>query len=140
MLNEIAKNSKGGTFSVANSGNLNIVFSQCLGSLLSAHVPDVKVILRPLSDKVNKREKVESKIIKVYAGKYPQIRDESNGEVTISFGNLYLKEIHTLLVRLFLPAVTEEVDLDALEITCTYRFVAFFLLIDTCSRVSIVGY
>ncbi|CAO2833624.1 unnamed protein product [Amaranthus hypochondriacus] len=121
VLNAIAKNSSGGTFSFASPGNLSIAFSQCLGGLLSVLVQDVKLILIPLTDKVSRREKVTTKIIKVYAGNYPQTRDDSTGAVTVFFGDLYQKEIRTVLVDLFLPAVSQEVDLDALEISCTYR-------------------
>ena len=98
-----------------------------MGGLLSVLVQDVKLVLIPLTDKVSRREKVTTKIIKVYAGNYPQTTDDSTGAVTVFFGDLYQKEIRTVLVDLFLPAVTQEVDLDALEISCTYRFVLILL-------------
>lgn len=124
VLNDIAKKSNGGTFSLSNPGDLSVVFSQCLGGLLSVLVQEVKLILTPQTDKVSRREKVTTKINKVYAGNYPQSTDAATGIVTVTFGDLYQSEIRTVLVDLFLPAVSKEVDLDALEIVCSYRFVA----------------
>lgn len=121
VLNDIAKKSNGGTFSLSNPGDLSVVFSQCLGGLLSVLVQEVKLILTPQTDKVSRREQVTTKINKVYAGNYPQSTDAATGIVTVTFGDLYQSEIRTVLVDLFLPAVSKEVDLDALEIVCSYR-------------------
>ncbi|XP_021759388.1 uncharacterized protein LOC110724272 [Chenopodium quinoa] len=121
VLNAVAKNSNGGTFSLANPGDLSIAFFQCLAGLLSVLVQEVKLILRPLEDKVSRREKVKTKIIKVFAGNYPQSTDDATGSVTVSFGDLYQFEIRSVLVDLLLPKVTKEVDLDVLKIVCTYR-------------------
>lgn len=126
VLTHIAENSNGGTFSIANPGQLSVVFSQCLGGLLSVLVQDVELILEPLTGKVSKRENVTTEIKMVNAGNYPQSTDDATGSVTVSFGNLYQKEIRKVLVELFLPKITNNpdkptVDLDALEISCSYR-------------------
>lgn len=106
---------------MASSEDLSIVFSRCLGELLGVLVQDVKLVLKPLEDKVSKKEMVTTKINEVYVGNYPQTRDETTGTVTVSFGNIYQKEIREVLVDLILPKVHDEVDLDALEIVCNYR-------------------
>ncbi|KAI8000461.1 E3 ubiquitin-protein ligase WAVH1 [Camellia lanceoleosa] len=67
VLNAIANHSMGGTFShVSNQNNLSIAFSQCLAGLLTMAVQDLKLTVT----------KVESTIVKVSAGNYPQSRDD----------------------------------------------------------------
>ncbi|KAH7854561.1 hypothetical protein Vadar_015355 [Vaccinium darrowii] len=111
VLTAIADNSFGGTFSdVQNEDSLSIAFSQCLGGLLSVVVQDLKLTVK----------KIESTIDKVCAGNYPQSRDDTAGSVTISFGDLYIKEIRKVIVDLLLPAVSSRVGADVLEINYTY--------------------
>lgn len=113
MLKAIADNSFGGTFSdVQNEDNLSIAFSQCLGGLLSVVVQDLKLTVT----------KLESTIEKVSAGDYPQSRDDTVGSVTISFGDLYIKELRKVIVDLLLPAVSSRMGADVLEINYTYRW------------------
>ncbi|KAG5542279.1 hypothetical protein RHGRI_021969 [Rhododendron griersonianum] len=112
VLKAIADNSIGGTFSdVQNEDNLSIAFSQCLGGLLSVVVQDLKLTVT----------KLESTIEKVSAGDYPQSRDDTDGSVTISFGDLYIKELRKVIVDLLLPAVSSRMGADVLEINYTYR-------------------
>ncbi|KAL5538364.1 hypothetical protein UlMin_046298 [Ulmus minor] len=111
VLKAIADNSMGGTFSdVQNQNNLSIAFSQCLAGLLTVAVQDLKLTVT--------RGKDESTIQKVSAGNYPQSMDASS--VTISFGDLYHKEVRKVLVDLLLPAVSTQRDADVLHITYTY--------------------
>ncbi|CAL5395109.1 unnamed protein product [Camellia sinensis] len=110
VLNAIANNSVGGTFSdVRNHDNLSIAFSQCLAGLLTVVVQELKLTVT----------RVESTIIKVSAGNYIQSKDDAAGSVTVSFGNLYLKEVRKVIVDLLLPAASPAGS-DVLEITYTY--------------------
>ncbi|KAH7854257.1 hypothetical protein Vadar_011806 [Vaccinium darrowii] len=111
VLKAITDKSFGGTFAdVQNEDNLSIAFSQCLGGLLSVVVQDLKLTVT----------KIESTIKNVSAGSYPQSRDDTAGSVTITFGDLYAKELRKVIVDLLLPAVTERVGADILEISYTY--------------------
>ena len=113
MLKAIANNSKGGTFSdVQNQDNLSIAFSQCLAGLLTVVVQDLKLTV----------SQVESTIEKVSAGNYPQSRDNDAGSVTVSFGDLYNKEVRKVIVDLLLPAVESRVGADILEINYNYKW------------------
>ena len=108
-------NSKGGTFSdVQNQDNLSIAFSQCLGGLLTVVVQDLNLTIKQVDD--------ESKIEKVFAGNYPQIRN-NDGSITISFGELYNREVRKVMVDLLLPAVESRKSPDVLEVSYTYRWV-----------------
>ncbi|CAL5440764.1 unnamed protein product [Camellia sinensis] len=111
VLNAIANHSMGGTFSeVRNQNNLSIAFSQCLAGLLTVVVQDLKLTVT----------KVESTIVKVSAGNYPQSKDDDAGPVTVSFGDLYNKEVRKVIVDLLLPAASRPAGSDVLEITYTY--------------------
>ncbi|GMQ09728.1 hypothetical protein CsSME_00052998 [Camellia sinensis var. sinensis] len=101
----------GGTFSeVRNQNNLSIAFSQCLAGLLTVVVQDLKLTVT----------KVESTIVKVSAGNYPQSKDDDASPVTVSFGDLYNKEVRKVIVDLLLPAASRPAGSDVLEITYTY--------------------
>lgn len=65
--------------------------------------------------------KVGPKIEKVSAGDYFQSRDEFEGSITISFGNLYSDELRSVLVDIALDSVTESQDTDILEFTYSYK-------------------
>ncbi|KAL7264965.1 hypothetical protein ACSBR1_002842 [Camellia fascicularis] len=111
VLNAIANHSTGGTFShVSNQNNLSIAFSQCLAGLLTVVVQDLKLTVT----------KVESTIVKVSAGNYPQSKDDAAGSVTVSFGDLYNKEVRKVIVDLLLPAVSSKASSNILNITYTY--------------------
>ncbi|CAL5389417.1 unnamed protein product [Camellia sinensis] len=111
VLNAIANNSVGGTFSdVRNQDNLSIAFSQCLAGLLTVVVQDLKLTVT----------RVESTIVKVSAGNYIQSKDDAAGSVTVSFGDLYIKEVRKVIVDLLLPAASSPAGSDVLEITYTY--------------------
>jgi hypothetical protein len=65
VLNAVARNSTGETFSVVNDvDKLSMAFSQCLAGLLTVVVQDLTVTVTPVKD--------ESTIQKVAAGNYPQ--------------------------------------------------------------------
>ncbi|GMN45922.1 hypothetical protein TIFTF001_015098 [Ficus carica] len=113
VLQAIATNSKGGTFSdVQNQDNLSIAFSQCLGGLLTVVVQDLNLTIKQFDG--------ESKIEKVFAGNYPQTRN-NDGSITISFGELYNREVRKVMVDLLLPAVESEKNPDVLVVSYTYR-------------------
>ncbi|KAI8017912.1 E3 ubiquitin-protein ligase WAV3 [Camellia lanceoleosa] len=112
VLKAIADNSMGGTFSdVQNQDNLSIAFSQCLAGLLTVVVQDLKLTVR----------KGDSTIVKVSAGNYAQSKDVADGSVTVSFGDLYIKEVRKVIVDLLLDVADSPVDGDALKFTYTYR-------------------
>ncbi|KAL7248033.1 hypothetical protein ACSBR2_002851 [Camellia fascicularis] len=111
VLNAIANHSMGGTFShVRNQDNLTIAFSQCLAGLLTVVVQDLKLTVT----------KVESTIVKVSAGNYPQSKDNAAGSVTVSFGDLYNKEVRKVIVDLLLPAASSPAASNVLNNTYTY--------------------
>ena len=112
MLKAITDKSRGGTFSdVQSENNLSIAFSQCLAGLLTVVVQDLKLTVT--------QEQDESTIQNVSAGDYPKSVDASS--VTISFGDLYDKEVRKVLVNLLLPAVSNRRGADVLRMTYTYR-------------------
>ena len=76
-------------------------------------VKDLQLTVTPLE---------ESKIMKVYAGTYPQSSDDADGSINISFGSLYDKETRTVLVDLRLPAVSRPAGANVLEIAYQYRW------------------
>ncbi|CAM0958913.1 unnamed protein product [Alopecurus aequalis] len=112
VLNAVAKNSMGGTFSVVNDiDGLSMAFSQCLAGLLTVVVQDLKLTVARVED--------ESTIQKVTAGSYPQTQDADS--VTVSFGDLYSKEVRKVIVDLLLPAIESERGADILEVTYAYN-------------------
>lgn len=114
VLKAIADNSKGGTFSdVQNQDNLSIAFSQCLAGLLTVVVQDLELTVTQVES--------DSTIKKVSAGNYSQSRDDVVGSVTVSFGDLYDKEVRKVIVDLLLPAVSGRVVPEVLQIDYTYR-------------------
>ncbi|CAL5035518.1 unnamed protein product [Urochloa decumbens] len=93
VLNAVARNSMGGTFSVVNDvDKLSMAFSQCLAGLLTVVVQDLTVTVARVDD--------ESTIQKVAAGNYPQTQDADAGSVTVAFGDLYSKEVRKVIVDL----------------------------------------
>ncbi|XP_062113466.1 uncharacterized protein LOC133824562 [Humulus lupulus] len=117
VLKAVADNSTGGTFSdVQNQDNLSIAFSQCLAGLLTVVVQDLKLTVTQVES--------ESTIEKVSAGNYPQSKDVDAGSVTISFGDLYDKEVRKVIVDLVLPAVDKRAGADVLQIDYTYSSTA----------------
>ena len=116
MLKTIAKNSMGGTFSnVQNQDNLRIAVSQCLAGLLTVVVQDLKLTVTQIKS---------TSIEKVSSGNYPQSRDVVGGSVTVSFGDLYNKEVRKVMVDLLLPAVSRQsCGDDVLLFNYTYRLV-----------------
>ncbi|KAM0911674.1 hypothetical protein ACQ4PT_013292 [Festuca glaucescens] len=114
VLNAVAKNSMGGTFSVVNDiDGLSMAFSQCLAGLLTVVVQDLKLTVARVED--------ESTIQNVAAGSYPQTQDADAGSVTVSFGDLYSKEVRKVIVDLLLPAIESERGADILEVTYSYN-------------------
>ncbi|KAM3198718.1 hypothetical protein ACQJBY_073717 [Aegilops geniculata] len=99
VLSRVAANSNGGTFSQVrdiHGGGLTMAFSQCLAGLLTVTVQDLKVTLAPIGD--------DSEIVKVTAGNYLQTKHQINGPVTVSFGNIYSREVRRVIVDLLLPS------------------------------------
>ncbi|KAM3345571.1 hypothetical protein ACQJBY_020204 [Aegilops geniculata] len=99
VLSRVAANSNGGTFSQVRDirgGGLTMAFSQCLAGLLTVTVQDLKVTLAPIGD--------DSEIVKVIAGNYLQTKHQINGSVTVSFGNIYSREVRRVIVNLLLAS------------------------------------
>ncbi|CAD6261421.1 unnamed protein product [Miscanthus lutarioriparius] len=114
VLNAVARNSMGGTFSVVNDvDTLSMAFSQCLAGLLTVVVQDLTVTVARVED--------ESTIQKVAAGNYPQTQDANAGSVTVAFGDLYSKEVRKVIVDLLLPAIDTDRGADILEATYSYK-------------------
>ncbi|KQJ98240.1 uncharacterized protein LOC100846008 [Brachypodium distachyon] len=114
VLNAVAKNSMGGTFSVVDDvGALSMAFSQCLAGLLTVVVQDLKLTVTRVDG--------ESEIQKVTAGNYPQAQDNEAGSVTVSFGDLYSKEVRKVIVDLLLPDIESDRGADILEVTYSYK-------------------
>lgn len=114
VLNAVAKNSMGGTFSVVGDvGALSMAFSQCLAGLLTVVVQDLTMTVARVED--------ESTIQKVAAGSYPQTQDADAGSVTVAFGDLYSREVRKVIVDLLLPAIDSERGADILEVTYAYK-------------------
>lgn len=119
VLNGIANNSNGGTFSIADVDNLSVAFAQCLAGLLTVVVQDLKVTIKPLTVNAG-TETIAHKIQTVFAGNYPQTKDEASGSVTVSFGDLYVKEIRKIIVELILPAVEKRVATRSFQVSIQY--------------------
>lgn len=115
VLNAIAKNSDGGTFSdVQNTTDLSVAFANCLGGLLTVAVQDLRLTISPVGKSI---------IEKVSAGDYPQSRDKGNAvdsPITVRFGNLYDKETRRVIVDLVLPEVTSEISARVLRVGYMY--------------------
>ena len=113
MLNGIAKNSKGGTFSdVPKTDGLGIAFAQCLAGLLTLAVQDLKLVIS---------QENKSKVESVSAGDYAQSGNTTaEPAVTVDFGNLYDKETRKIIVDLVLPKVDKEVSSQVLQISYKY--------------------
>lgn len=106
VLSVVAANSNGGTFSHVQDiggGGLTMAFSQCLAGLLTVTVQDLKVTLAPFG--------YESRIVKVTAGSYPQTEDRRNGSVTVSFGNVYSREVRWVIVDLLMPPAIKSAEI-----------------------------
>ena len=115
MLKAIANNSLGGTYSDVRMDNMTLAFSQCLGGLLSVVAQDLTVTISQIKD--------NSTIRQVSAGSYPQSIDNTTGSVTITFGDIYIKETRTVLVDLHLPSTGKKKDADVLEVSYTYKYI-----------------
>ncbi|XP_078166221.1 E3 ubiquitin-protein ligase WAV3-like [Carex rostrata] len=113
-LTDIAKKSpNGGTYSEVRLENLNLAFSQCLAGLLSVVAQDLTV----------KVEQERSKIKPpVSAGSYKQSTHPTDGSVTITFGDLYIEEVRTVLVDIDIPPVDAECGQDVIKVSYTYKF------------------
>ncbi|XBI51167.1 hypothetical protein VPH35_033722 [Triticum aestivum] len=114
VLNSIAIASIGGMFSHVqdtDSGDLTIAFSQCLAGLLTISVQDLELMVAAVGG--------GSVIVNVTAGSYRRKHDAS-GLVTISFGDLYRREVRNVIVELHLPATVSERDADILKVSYSY--------------------
>lgn len=101
VLNAVAAKSMGGTFSHVQNiggGGLTMAFSQCLAGLLTVAVQDLELTVAAVKE--------ESTIARVTAGSYRQVHEGRS--VTITFGNLYSKEVRSIVVDLVLPKIDSE--------------------------------
>ncbi|XP_078153206.1 E3 ubiquitin-protein ligase WAV3-like [Carex rostrata] len=113
VLKAIANNSLGGTYSEVRVDNLTLAFSQCLGGLLSVVAQDLTVTISQIKD--------NSTIRQVSAGSYPQSMDNTAGSVTITFGDIYIREFRKVSVDLHLPSTRKQQDSDVLKVSYTYK-------------------
>lgn len=88
-------------------------FSQILGGLLSVVVRDLELTVTQHPD--------DSKIEKVDPGSYRQKEDVAAGSFTVSFGDLYSREVRKVMVDLLLPAVVREYVATIIIARCSYR-------------------
>jgi hypothetical protein len=103
----------GGTFAVVNDvDGLSKAFSQCLAGLLTVVVQNLKLTVTRIEN--------ESTIQSVSAGNYPQTKEADGSSVSVSFGDLYAKEVRKTIVDLLLPAIESERGADILEISYSY--------------------
>ncbi|KAL5722278.1 hypothetical protein ACHQM5_005816 [Ranunculus cassubicifolius] len=109
-LTGIAKAS-GGVFSPVGVDDLNSAFAQCLAGLLTVALEDLKLIVT--------RNEDNSTIKKVNEGDYEKDNDGPISQ-TISFGNLYDKEVRRILVELHLNDDTGS-PIEILETYYTYK-------------------
>ncbi|KAF0890037.1 hypothetical protein E2562_035836 [Oryza meyeriana var. granulata] len=114
VLNAIAKKSVGGVFNfVKDQASLSTNFSQPLAGLLTVVVQDLHLTVT--------QRPGNSTIVKVDPGSYPLTPGNATGSFTITFGNLYGREVRKVLVDLILPAVEEDgIDPDILDVKYTY--------------------
>ena len=119
MLAAIADKNRKGTFSdVQKEKDLSSAFAKCLGGLLTVVVEELELTVKSVKS---------AKIVKVCAGNYTQVPDtnvpDPNGynSVTVSFGNLYIKEVRKVIVKLLLPKVPKPLSADVLEISYKYK-------------------
>ncbi|KAG0587212.1 hypothetical protein KC19_2G148600 [Ceratodon purpureus] len=114
VLNAVARNSKGGTFAVVDNvvDGLSKGFSQILAGLVTVVVSDLKLTVSRIED--------ESTIQSVSAGIYDQEKALDGSSVTISFGDLYAKEVRKTIVDVLLPTIDTERGADILEISYAY--------------------
>lgn len=112
MLEAIARNSCGGTFSdVQSTNDFSVAFARCFGGLLTVAVKDFKLIIAPENRSI---------IEKVYADDYEQCRDDLT-IVSVMFGNLYENERRQVIVDLLLPPVNGEISTQVLKASYRYR-------------------
>ena len=135
MLEEIARKSNGGTFSVLDlketesMSDLSLMFSECLAKLLTVVAQDLMLFLTLLKDnyasgtEVVDEGEIELVTKNVDAEYHHQAESDKTGCITVSLGNLYRQERCKVLVKLTLPAVKEEVNATLLQLTYAYRFV-----------------
>lgn len=102
LLNKIANNSGGGTFSPINNINICVAFSQCICLMVSVLVDSLKVTVSGFKKNLGFEF---SKIVTVKSGSYNAKKDPETDSFTINFGVVYGKEVRKVLVDLVLLAV-----------------------------------
>ncbi|KAI3832095.1 hypothetical protein MKX03_032734 [Papaver bracteatum] len=113
VLREIAKNSKGGTFSpVQDSDDLSVAFSTALAGLLNVSIEDLSLTVSPLN---------RSELNKVNAGNYPQKKGTVMEPVTVTFRSLYDREKRKVLALLTLPQVDKRFGVQIFKVEFKYR-------------------
>ncbi|KAI3836323.1 hypothetical protein MKW92_049285 [Papaver armeniacum] len=103
VLREIAKNSKGGTFSpVQDSDDLSVAFSTALAGLLNVSIEDLSLTVSPLNrSELNKGTVMEP--------------------VTVTFRSLYDREKRKVLALLTLPKVDKRFGVQIFKVEFKYR-------------------
>ncbi|KAI3834782.1 hypothetical protein MKX03_037916 [Papaver bracteatum] len=113
VLREIAKNSKGGTFSpVQDSDDLSVAFSTALAGLLNVSIEDLSLTVSRLN---------RSELNKVNAGNYPQKKGTVMEPVTVTFRSLYDREKRKVLALLTLPKVDKRFGVQIFKVEFKYR-------------------
>ena len=124
MLQNIASNSNGGTFTFVDTEETETSknFIQTVSNVVAGQM-DRLVVAEDLHLTITN---IESTIKKVSAGNFPQCWDESS--VTITFGALHCKEKFSVSVDLLLDEVSKSRGTDVVEFSYCYhdRYVTNF--------------
>ncbi|KAI3956370.1 hypothetical protein MKW92_033073 [Papaver armeniacum] len=114
VLSEIAKNSKGGTFTpVPDLNDLTVAFSTSLAGLLNVSIEDLDLTVTPLNS---------SQLNKVDAGNYPQTEQATVMDpITVTYRSIYDRETRKVLAKLTLPMVDRRLGVQIFKVRFRYR-------------------
>ncbi|KAI3891276.1 hypothetical protein MKX03_000104 [Papaver bracteatum] len=114
VLSDIAKKSKGGTFTaVPDLNDLTVAFSTSLAGLLNVSIEDLNLTVTPLNS---------SELNKVDAGNYPQTEQATVLDpVTVTYRSIYDRETRKVLANLTLPKVDKRLGVQIFKVEFRYR-------------------
>ncbi|KAI3944041.1 hypothetical protein MKW98_015193 [Papaver atlanticum] len=114
VLSEIAKKSKGGTFTaVPDLNDLTVAFSTSLAGLLNVSIEDLNLTVTPLNS---------SELNKVDAGNYPQTEQATVMDpITVTYRSIYDRETRKVLANLTLPKVDKRLGAQIFKVGFRYR-------------------
>ncbi|RZC85762.1 hypothetical protein C5167_026431 [Papaver somniferum] len=114
VLSDIAKKSKGGTFTAVPDLNyLTVPFSTSLAGLLNVSIEDLNLTVTPLNS---------SELNKVDAGNYPQTEQATVMDpITVTYRSIYDRETRKVLANLTLPKVDKRLGVQIFKVGFRYR-------------------